>query len=153
MGPAGPPVFAENLQALSIPLRSPEPLSIRRIAICHASERPEFTPRHAGAYYYKNSQLSIGKWLQGEGTSSGRFLPRAWPLRNMPLSCGIMELSSLVFKIMTDGVGRKRMRRQWQVSGPRPFPSLLHVQTFRSFPYRLHVSVPTFRGTGAQPFP
>lgn len=38
MGPAGPPVFAENLQALTI--SSPITTPARRIVICHTGETP-----------------------------------------------------------------------------------------------------------------
>jgi hypothetical protein len=42
-----PPVFAENLQALTIFVCDRrEPLSIRRIAVCRAGERQQFTLRH-----------------------------------------------------------------------------------------------------------
>jgi hypothetical protein len=109
MGPAGSPVFAENLQALTIPFAiTTTPLSI--LSYCYSSF-PRATsihitnshvPRryilliptcHVDTYYYKNAQLSIGERLEGEDTSFRWFLPRAWLLRNMPLSCGIIEPS------------------------------------------------------------
>jgi len=60
---AGPPVFAENLQALATRLLiAGVSRQYRHIAICHTRETPQFRPPHyAPANYYKNTQLSIRK--------------------------------------------------------------------------------------------
>ena len=60
---AGPPVFAENLQALTIPLRSRAVLSIVVLLTVIPAKHRNHVSCYAGASYYKNTQLSIREWL------------------------------------------------------------------------------------------
>jgi hypothetical protein len=94
MGRARPPVFAGNLQALTIPLRSPRAalnivvlLSIcrRNAAISTMACRRKLLQKYAIVNWKMVPEVRM--------PAPGAFLPRAWPPPNMPLSCGIMELS------------------------------------------------------------
>jgi hypothetical protein len=92
IGPAGPPVFAENLQALTIPFAITTRRSqYRRIAssISRGASMQITTKM-------RNCQLENGSKVKMPAMG---ILPRAWLPRNIPLSCGIMELSHSYSKI------------------------------------------------------
>jgi hypothetical protein len=55
---AGPPVFAENLQGLTIPLRSPRcAFNIAVLLTVIPAKHRNHVPCYTGASYYKNSQF------------------------------------------------------------------------------------------------
>lgn len=102
IGRAGPPVLAENLHCLQY----------RRIAICHIRKPPQFMKCHGAQVSTKirNCQL--------ENSSQSKD---AWPLRNTLRSCGITELSVVIF--LTDGIRRARVRHMSGIRS-RPFPDV-----------------------------
>jgi hypothetical protein len=59
-----PPVFAENLQALTIPLRSPRcAFNIVVLLTVIPAKHRNHVSCYADASYYENTQLSIREWL------------------------------------------------------------------------------------------
>jgi hypothetical protein len=96
---AGPSCFCRKSTGINHSVAIPAvTLQYRHIAISHTREAPQFMSCN-GVNYYKNTQLSISKRLPTEDASSRRFLPSGWPLREMPLSCGITQVPVLVFRI------------------------------------------------------
>ena len=62
MGRAGPPIFAENLQALTISFAiTTPPLSKSSYYYLSHRRNAVIRPRHSGANYYENTQLPIRK--------------------------------------------------------------------------------------------
>ena len=114
MGPAGSPVFAENLQALTIPFAiTTTPLSI--LSYCYSSF-PRATSIHITTKM-RNCQLENGSKVKIRAL--GGFCRE----RGCCGICRYLAGSSrrlTGIQYLTDGIGRARLRRKWQVSSPRP---------------------------------